>query len=287
MSHEGFKVDNSSPVKKVSFDVVNERGDAVSLSDLPPGARKIVFNKDELITAKEKAIDYKVENIEAKEIVVEKVNEPAIEKSNTKEQISLTKQIDNLNAIEELRKQQGLDTLRTDETEKLAHEKVKIQEKLTGMKQQTAEIVNIQTNLENNNVDNISNDLVMEPNETQPPKLEIKELPEEWKGFKKEWFNGNVPSEYENVDMAKQIMRFSEDLASKDPVFRKKLSEEIFEYEKNSDLSSFSGVNEEGKLISKNGNVTNYAYNLAGFSLKRAEYERKLVEAYAKEKGIL
>lgn len=82
-------------------------------------------------------------------------------------------------------------------------------------------------------------------------------------------------------------MSFSEKLASQDPDYKKKLSQEVFENEKYDSLSNFKGINDEGKLITKGGSITNFPYNIAGFSLKRAEYEGKLVEAYAREKGIL
>lgn len=264
MPHEAFKVDSNSPVEKVSFDVVNERGDAVSVSDLPPGVRKIVFNKDDIIRAKEKTI--------------------------------LTKKLGTLTGVEKIRQElDNLDSyqgeLNSEETKKIAQEKVKAQEVLTGMKQQTTEVVNIQTNLEDNNdnLDNVAKDIFLEPNKNPTEKvvIETKELPEEWKGFKKAWFGPYVAKEDEYLSVAQQVKNFSEHLASKDPVFRRMLSQKIYENEKLDALNDFKGINEEGRLINKNGTLSNYPYMFVGLSLRRADYEQKLVESYATEKGFL
>ena len=133
----------------------------------------------------------------------------------------------------------------------------------------------------------VANDIVLEPNKDKPQKIEIKELPEEWKRFDKAWFSNYVPNEYEYLDIAQKVKNFSENLADHDEVFRKMLSEKIFENEKYNSLSEFIGINEEGRLVNRNGAINNFPHMLIGFSPRRAEYEQKLVQAYAKEKGYL
>ncbi len=242
-----------SATEKASFDVIDEKGRYVSPSNLPEGTRKILFNKDELIAAKERSA-------QSPEAVVETSDVPVEDVGHEKQHAVLTKKLDDLQRIEELRDQLGVTALNRPETDTIVEKKMEIQQALTGVRQQKSEIGE-----------------VGQENST----------PDEWKDFKKEWFGENVPQEHEYIDTARKIMSFSEKLASQDPDYKKKLSQEVFENEKYDSLSNFKGINDEGKLITKGGSITNFPYNIAGFSLKRAEYEGKLVEAYAREKGIL
>ena len=109
MPIEGVK---TNTVKPASFDVVDEKGQYVQLADLPPGARKIIFNKDELVKAKE----VKNETFEVKETAKEQQNVLSQKDLNDKKFTSLTKRLDNLNNIENTRKELGLTDLKKEET---------------------------------------------------------------------------------------------------------------------------------------------------------------------------
>ena len=78
----------------------------------------------------------------------EKDSKPTTEELNNKKLTSLSKRIDNLNNIENVRKELGLAELKKETTDIIARQKMKIQEELTGMNQQTTETKNSQKNAE-------------------------------------------------------------------------------------------------------------------------------------------
>jgi hypothetical protein len=222
----------------------------------------------EMVPSKDQAA-IQQESGEQKEITPEKIafvssEENDEDKRHDMQQVTLTNKLNEISRMEELREELGAAETNTSETEKMSQEKTKIQEALVAnTKQREPEIAPAKT-------------------DGQPEKMS-----DNWKGFKQEWFSDLVPDEYEYIAIAKEVMRFSEDLASRDPEYKKRLSQEVFNFEKNDNLSNFKGVDSEGRLLKRDGTATNFAYNMAGFSMKRAEYESKLVYAYAKEKGIL
>ena len=284
MPMEGLKINNVKKPDGALFDVVDEKGQSVSLSNLPAGARKIVFNKDELIKAKADAktpedhkkvepISNPIDKVEKKEAVVETPKEDREAERVKKEQILLEKKIKEIDRIDKVRQELGAAESNTKETERLAKEKMEIQESLTGMEQQTAEKVNPQKDLEANVIQEVSD--------------HKDEKPKGWESFKREWFNGRVEDESDYLENSQNIMSFSEDLANTDPEYKKRLADAVFEYEKNELLGNFKGVDQDGKLIKKDGTTAGLAYNLVGASMKRFSYERKLVEKYAREKGLL
>ncbi|MBP6904962.1 MAG: hypothetical protein KBB91_02810, partial [Candidatus Pacebacteria bacterium] len=70
---EGMKISTISAAEKASFDVIDEKGRYVSPSNLPEGTRKILFNKDELIAAKERSAQSPEAVVETSDVPVEDV----------------------------------------------------------------------------------------------------------------------------------------------------------------------------------------------------------------------
>lgn len=145
----------TNTIQKSSFDIVNERGDAISVSDLPPGTRKIVFDKNEVVKAKEESRELSSQDtIKGKEIV-ETMDGIVEEKAQQekKQQVLLAKKVEVLTTIESIREDlKNMDSypgeLNIEVTNAIAREKLKVQDALTGMKQQTAEIQATQKDLE-------------------------------------------------------------------------------------------------------------------------------------------
>lgn len=88
------------------------------------------------------------ESLEVKGKIEAPQNTPSSQDLDNKKFDSLTKRLDNLNNIENVRKELGLDELKKETTDIIARQKMKIQEEMTGMKQQTTETK--QGDLENN-----------------------------------------------------------------------------------------------------------------------------------------
>ncbi len=115
----------------------------------------------------------------------------------------------------------------------------------------------------------------------------------ETSGFKKNWFSSSIKSGEENSNIALEVQNFSEDLARKDPEFKKELSQAAFDYHMATDPSfsqeGYKGVNEKGELIRRDGSTTNapYARDSVRGTSGNFEYQGKVLENYAKKKGIL
>lgn len=86
-----------------------------------------------------------------------------------------------------------------------------------------------------------------------------------------------------------QVANLAEKLATLNPDFRKALSQAAYDQMKNEDIFSlnFRGINEEGRLILKNGSIGNYPYVFdSSMGPDGNRYRNKVLENFANKEGL-
>jgi hypothetical protein len=252
----------------------------------PNSGRQIIIskkNENSLVTAQE-AFEKENKVVNPEKTVAENItlDQPSKEELENKLYEVTKKEINKLEEIEIIRKQLGVDSVNTEETNKISREKQVLQEAITGINPKSND-KGPENVTEENRPDLVDILQKSDKEELDPKERIIKEFAEYWKAS---WGKSLVED-------TGQIVKFSEDLASEDPEFKKILSEELFKYHKETDREFLfkyeDKLDPSGRLIKKDGTPSIYPFMDDGVRGLRGtvEYRNQALYEYARQKGLL